>query len=98
MNDVETGELDEDGTIDRQIELVGGDDVVLGVGLGTDEAERIVCRNAGDIAPPEAAVRARIMGDPLELLRGDANDGGLALRRKRPDARRPNRDGVDEEQ
>src|SRR6185436_5534011 len=56
VNDVETGELDEDGTINRQIELVGGDDVVLRIGLGANQAERVVGRDPGNFAPPEAAV------------------------------------------
>ena len=63
------GELDEDGPIDRQVELVGRDDVVLGVGVGADQAERIVGGDARDFAAAEAAVRARIVRDPLELLR-----------------------------
>ncbi len=69
VDDVLAGQLDEDGPIDRQIELVGGDDVVLGVGVGANEAERIVGGDARDFAAAEPAVRARIVRVPLELLR-----------------------------
>ena len=70
----------------------------LASGSAAIEAERIVGGHQADVGAAELAVGPGIVDVPGELLADDADDDRLALGREMRDARRPRRDGVEDQQ
>src|SRR5438105_12158041 len=90
--------LDDDRSIDRHVQFVQHDDVVLSCRIARIETEGVRIGQERDIAFTKLTIRPRQMEGPVKLLPDGVYENRILVVRKMIHSRRPERDRESEEQ